>query len=66
MNLLHMLIVCFLFLEVEITLSTLDFLAEMDHFDVTVKVMLISKTHDAVFAFVVFDIRVRDHVSFEV
>jgi len=61
-----MLMIGFFFNEFQVALQALKSFAEMNNLDMPIKMMFISKTHDALTTFVIFNICVRNHVSFKV
>jgi hypothetical protein len=44
--------------EFEVALQTLESFAEMNNFDVSIEMVFVPKTHDALFTFVIFNIGV--------
>lgn len=62
----HVLMVGFLFFELESAGLALDAFAEMYDFDVSIEVVFVSEVHEAVGAFVAFYVGVGYHVPFEV
>ena len=65
MNVTDMLVKHFLLDKLQTTLLALNPLAIMYQLHMTIQMMFVTKTHDAVSAFETFYVAVWDHVSFE-
>ena len=57
-----MFVIGFLFDKLEITKHALESLSKMDDLNVSIKMMLVSKTHYTMLTFVIFYVRMRNHM----